>query len=478
MTILKRFPLYVITFLAFFTAGLSWASESDAGLKGAVCVIRSGDKVVMVNEILTKKLSLPAGAINKGEDPKLTAVRETWEETGLVVSIYGELARTEETVIYDCVSDSEIVAYQFNNRLDGNELPIWFAPHYGIEIASAMLISPSIVPNELYRFPEQLEWLVSALPNATDQSVMYVGQLVEAAPVYNQIELGWMVSLQNTLQTFPESVRLIIEQVIFTGDWFAQAWLLLLVLPLLYWRFGKEFAYKAFFAVTVTTLLALVAQQGFANPRPHVYLPAIELKQTYGFSLPSVSMALWLCIGTLVLHGLNRLYLNRLSITLLGIVVWLSFARFYSGAAFLVDSLSGALLGALCAWHLIRLENKPDINLMELLSSKAIWVLLVVVCTVLTVLWPIPTFTYWLAISMTVLALVSTLERDGSKASVNVIIAATGSMVVFNLALDQLLPAVSSSSLWSLVGETLRYPITILLFTSIVRVKAKRVLAR
>ncbi|MFM2589874.1 bifunctional NUDIX hydrolase/phosphatase PAP2 family protein [Vibrio sp. TBV020] len=473
MTFTRNQFTSLIGVILTFMSVIAFASPQVDNVKGAVCVIRSGDKVVMVNEILTKKLSLPAGTVMQGEDPAITAQRETWEETGLVVSIVGELGRTDEAIIYDCVCDSDIVAFQFNNNLDGNELPVWFAPHYGVEIASAMLIDPSVVPLDSYRFPDQLEWLVQELPKATDQSVIYVGNLVEAAPGINQLELDWMVNVQSAVHNLPTNLSFVVEQFIFAGGLFASPLVLLIVLPLMYWKFGKQFAYKAFFAITVTSLLALVAQQGFAHPRPHVYIPAVELAQTYGYSLPSLSMAIWLCIGILVLNALNRLSVNPWSIALLVATAWLSLSKFYSGSAFLIDSVSGALLGALCAWHLIRLDVKPDVDLMQLLSSKAVWLLLVVICTGLTFFWPIPAFTYWLATVITVFALVSTLTNDESRASGRAVAIAGLLCLTSYFAWNELVEMLSDSGLWSLIGETFRYPVLIVLFTTVVRISSK-----
>lgn len=466
--------LFIFLLGLFLITSLPIASANEASnLKGAVCVIRSDDKVVMVNEILTKKLSLPAGTILQGEDPALAAQRETWEETGLVVSIAGELGRTEEAIFYDCVSDSDIVAFQFNNHLDGNELPVWFAPHYGIEVASATLIDPAVVPAHRYRFPEQLQWLIDTLPSATDQPVVYVGNLVEAAPEINQIELDWMVQAQSAIHRLPSETRSIIEYIFYAGGVLATPTLLLVVIPLIYWKFGKQFAYKVFFAVTVTSLLALIAQQGFNHPRPHVYIPAVEVAHSYGYSLPSLSMSIWFCVGIWVLHACKRLSVNRWSVILLCIVIWLSLSRFYNGAAFLIDSVSGAILGALCAWHMIRLDVKPDINLIQTLSSKAVWLTLVVLTAVLTFFWPIPAFTYWLAITITVCALVATLKDDHTRASGMAIAIAALLAIALDLVWDRLVTTLSHSGLQSLIAETLRYPILILLFVMIIRIYTK-----
>ncbi|MGY5539266.1 NUDIX domain-containing protein [Vibrio brasiliensis] len=438
-----------------------------------MCVIRSGEKVVMVNEIITSKLSLPAGTIASGEDPKLAAQREAWEETGLVVSVGNELGRSDNAAFYDCVADSDIVAFQYNNLLDGNELPIWFAPHYGIEISSAMLVDPQLVPKEDYRFPEQLQWLIDALPNATDQSVLYVGNLVEAAPFFNQLELGWMVQLQHSLLKMPEYIYTVLDLMLIAGNYLANPLILLGLFPLLYWRFGKEFCYRAFFAVTVTSLLSLVAQQGFALPRPHVYLPAVELASSYGFGLPSLPIAVWLCVGVLVLDALKKLYLNRWSIMLLIAVSWLAIAKFYSGAAFMIDSISGALLGALCAWHIIRLQSRTEVDAMVLLSSKLVWGMLVFAATLLTIFWPIPVFTYWLAIIVTVFGLVATQRTEQKKANGKDTVIAMFVMVITYLLVSYAATFVSSSGLYSLIVETLRYPLLLIVFAILIRAKAK-----
>lgn len=473
MSLFKNLITTITCLVSLLFSFSALAESGNANLKGAVCVIRSGDKVVMINEIITQKLSLPAGTIGNGEDPRLAAQREAWEETGLVVSVGQELNRTDRAVFYDCIADSDIVAFQYNNVLDGNELPIWFAPHYGVEVSSAMLVDPQLVPSQDYRFPEQLQWLIDQLPNATDQSVVYVGNLVEAATFFNQIELNWMVQLQHSLLKMPSVVNASLDFVLLAGNHLSEPLLLLGLFPLLYWRFGKAFCYRAFFAVTVTSLLSLVAQQGFSLPRPHVYLPAVELASSYGFSLPSLPMAVWLCVGVLVLDSMKKLYLNRWSILFLVLISWLAIAKFYSGAAFIIDSVSGALLGALCAWHMIRLQSRTDVDAMALLSSKLVWGMLVVAVTILTVLWPIPVFTYWLATIVTVFGLVATQRQDQSPTNGKNILQALVAMAVTYVLVSYGAELVSSSGLYSLIVETVRYPLLLIVFSLFIRAKEK-----
>tara|TARA_Y100001960_G_C14769819_1_gene879265 strand:- start:2012 stop:3439 length:1428 start_codon:yes stop_codon:yes gene_type:complete len=463
--LLSRFVFLLLSMISFS----GYAQEPAPDVKGAACIIRADNKLVMVHEIITKKLSLPAGRVEAGEDPAISAQRETWEETGLVVNINGVLGRTKDAIFYDCVSESDIVSFQFNNIHDGFELPIWFAPHYGIEISSAMLVDPRNIPANEYRFPEQMEWVTEITQKATDQSVLYVGNLVEAAPSFNQVELGWMLEFQHIILSLPDSIRDSVRGMIMGGNLLAEPFLLIILLPLVYLRYGKHFTYKIFFAVTVTSLMSLVAQQGFAFPRPHVYLPAVELVQTYGYSFPSTPAAIWLCIGVLILNAENKLSFNQLSVGFSAIILWLGLAKFYTGSAFMLDILSGALLGFLCSWHIIRLDGKPDVNAVELLSSKIVWFMLLAMCVVMGMFWPSPVVAYWFAIIATVIILLFTLKESEGVASSKTVYLLTMVLLAVNVAISLAANIVSTSTMLTLAVEVFRYPVLILLFVLTVR---------
>lgn len=454
-------------------APFSGAAQVNQGnYTGAACIIRADDKLVMVNEVITQKLSLPAGRVEAGEDPAISAQRETWEETGLVVNAVNVLGQTADTLFYDCVSESDIVSFQFNNAHDGSELPIWFAPHYGVEIASAMLVKPINIQPDEYRYPAQFEWVSQLVPQATNQSVNYVSNLIDAAPYFNQVELSWMLELQQFINELPDSIRDSVRGSIMSGNLFSLPFLLIILLPILYLRYGQYFCYKIFFAITVTVLLSMVAQQGFTFPRPHAYLPAVELVDTYGFSFPSKSVAIWVCLGVLLLHAESKLSLNPVSISMLGIVTWLALAKFYTGSAFIVDVLSGALLGFLSAWHIIRLEMKPEVNTEQLLTSKTIWSGLLVLCALAGLFWPSPAFAYWFAVIMTVLVLVCTLGDNRRVVKSSVVYLIIIALLAINILITLAMESVSHSTRLSLLIELARYPLLITLFAvSIKRVE-------
>ncbi|MEI8636718.1 NUDIX hydrolase [Vibrio coralliilyticus] len=266
MTIFKQLDRVFLFFTLTFFSSLLFAEQKQPEIEGAACVIRADDKLVLVNEILTGKSWLPAGNVKRGEKPESAAQRETWEETGLVVSINKVLGQRNNTIYYDCISDSEIVAFHIDDSFDAHQLPIWFAPHYGVEIASAMLISPEMINAQEYRFPEQLKRIAGYFEQATPQPVRYVDNLVESAPTFNQMELAWLNEFRLLLDKLPTHAEAIIEELFKLSLQLNHPIILLVLFPYLYWRFGRDFSYKVFFAVTITSLIVLLAKQGFQLP--------------------------------------------------------------------------------------------------------------------------------------------------------------------------------------------------------------------
>ncbi|USD42440.1 phosphatase PAP2 family protein [Vibrio sp. SCSIO 43135] len=468
---ISRLFVLAVGCISLLFSTLSTANETalPEGIKGSLCIVRADDRLVLVNEILTKQISLPGGTISSGEDPKLTAQRETWEETGLVVTVGDVLGYSETAVMYDCVSDSDVIAYDFNNALDAHELPIWFAPHYGVEVSGAMLLDPSKLKDSDYRYPEQWPVIKEMYSRASNQSVTYVPHLIDAAPQLNQTELNWITGLQQWVSGAPAPIKSTLLGLNLALNQLTQPLMLIFLFPILFWRFGKEFTYKVFFALTVTSILSLVAQQGFALPRPHVYIPALELAPSYGYSFPSLPIAVWFTVGTIVLLALEKLSINRYSMSFLGLMFLVGLTKFYSGSAFILDMIVGALLGALVAWHIIRLESKPDLNVSELLSSKGVWIALSAGMVVLTVIWPIPTFTAWLAVVITASGLVMTFKPNETQPAVRDIVSIVVGLLFIYLLISYIGSFVSYSGIMSLVIESVRYPILMLAFVLLSR---------
>nr|WP_248376989.1 phosphatase PAP2 family protein [Vibrio parahaemolyticus] len=135
-------------------------------------------------------------------------------------------------------------------------------------------------------------------------------------------------------------------------------------------RFDSRFVYRLFFAITATSLMVLVAQQGFSLPRPHVYVPMAELPNSYGFSFPSLPIAVWFCVLTFLFQRTHSFGFNSTTVLMAAITLIVMLCKFFLGSAFILDMLLGALLGILVAWHVLRLETNPEVNVDQLLSSK------------------------------------------------------------------------------------------------------------
>nr|WP_319556127.1 NUDIX domain-containing protein [uncultured Vibrio sp.] len=464
-------PLFFLTLYSVLL-GISPATVATPPteqVKGALCVVRADDKLVLVHEILTNRISLPGGTIIPGESPRAAAQRETWEETGLVVTVGKELGRTDTAVFFDCVSDSEVISFSMLNSMGGNELPIWFAPHYGVEIASAMLLEPEQLSASTYRYPMQWQTVVRYFDDATYQPVHYIHHLIELAPSFRQVELDWMMGLQSwvsslsesSFQTAYQAADLILE--------LTSPAILLFLFPFLMMRFGSRFVFRLFFAISATSVMILVAQQGFSLPRPHVYMPVVELTHSFGFSFPSLPIAVWCCVFTFLFQKTGNFGVNVTTSLIIGITLLVVVAKYFLGTAFILDMLFGALLGILVAWHILRLEINPEINVDQLLTSKGVWLAMTAFTAVISVFWPLPIFGNWLAILLAASAIVLTFDNSQVQISTRQTVFVTLVLVLAQQLYQYSVTIVSYSGFWSLVCTTLQYPMLMMLFTVLVR---------
>ncbi|MFS1869019.1 bifunctional NUDIX hydrolase/phosphatase PAP2 family protein [Vibrio lentus] len=465
---------YLLVFiLSLLSATSAWANNIlPDHIAGALCVVRADNQIVLVDELITGHLSLPGGTVVSGEPPAIAAQRETWEEAGLSVTVGDVLGYTDSAVVYDCISDSEVISYQARNELGGFELPIWFAPHYGVEVSRAMLLPPTELEANQYRYPEQWSEINEFFLSAKNQPVTYVTELVGAAPKVHQAELNGIVSLQNTFDNLPN----VFANTVLLTDLLAKPWIFIVILPLVAWHFGRNFALKFGFTLISVTLLTLIAHQGFGFPRPHAYLPTLKLVTSSGYSFPSLLAALWVSLTLLVCWKLKRLTDQKSLLIVTVGLLWIMLFKTYSGSAFFSDVLMGGVLGALTTWHIVRLDSKPDIDISVLLSSKSVWWGLCLLSIVLTVIWPLPTFTFWVAILMTIACLVTLTDSKPltGQFSFNIVIGVIVMLLAGNLLISWAGSFVSFSGLASFVIETLRFPLLILLGVVAFRLPWKR----
>lgn len=438
--------------------------EKAAPFDGALCVIRADNKIVLIHEILTKQFSIPGGTIKPGELPQTAAKRETWEETGIVVTVGKELGHTDRAVFYDCVSSSEILAYQYQNSYGGYELPVWFAPDYGNEVASATLINPSYIRAEKYRYPEDWPMTVAMFGEATNQNVRIVADFIHMAPSFHQSELKWIQNFQLWVSSLPEAWNKWIHELLLTGNTLATPMLGIILFPLLYWRCGKSVCCKVSFAISVTSLLCLFAQQSFSLPRPHVYFPSIQLVTSYGYGFPSLPIAVWSSIGILLLTEKDRLGGNVFAFVYFLSAVLLTLSKFYLGSAFIADMAVGGFVGLLITWNIIRFDIKRTERARTVMGSRRVWWGLTLVAAIFTYVWQLPIFAEWLTVLIVMSVVATTLKKQREYLSLFHSIVFIAALAAVNQGMSYLSKQVSFSGIWSVAAEALRYPAIIIVF--------------
>ncbi len=133
-----------------------------------------------------------------------------------------------------------MISYQARNEIGGFELPIWFAPRMASVSRRCLLPSTALPPaSGEYRYPGgAVVWDVSCF-YWRQTSLWLVTELVGAAPKVHQ-GLGWIVSLQNMFDNLPS----IFSNTVLLTDLLAKPWAFIVILPLIAWHFGRNFALK------------------------------------------------------------------------------------------------------------------------------------------------------------------------------------------------------------------------------------------
>lgn len=370
------FPLLSTLFSSFVSAESTEADKLDPSIKGSLCYIQANDQVVLVDELLTKRLSLPGGSIEVGESPQQAAKRETWEETGIIVTVLEELTRTETAVIYHCVPDSGIVAFSAQTKEGYHVLPAWYAPTYGLEINQVYLADPHFVAAKEYRYPKQ--WKAQVLDkNVENSPVHYIKNAANAAPIYHQFELPAIQMLQSWVASLPTLSNHLFVNVMRGLNAISSFYTLLLLFPILYYFFGHEFIIRISFLVLMTFIVVILIQLGFKYPRPYAYDPSLQLAALPGFGVPSLRATATVVWVSYVYHHLIQTYekfeMHKYFPLLVLIILAQGVASVVLGLHFSSDVLFGYVLGMFIVWNFIRIESHGNSRTLTIISHQAFW---------------------------------------------------------------------------------------------------------
>ena len=123
------------------------AETRDARRGNAGCLITHAGKLLVIDHRKSGRLGLPGGTALPGEGGQCTAHRETWEETGLAVTVGRFRARlSTDFLVYDCEPATPV---------NSSEVPALPSRSLG-EVVGLQWVDVARVQPENWRFPEQL----------------------------------------------------------------------------------------------------------------------------------------------------------------------------------------------------------------------------------------------------------------------------------------------------------------------------------
>jgi 8-oxo-dGTP pyrophosphatase MutT (NUDIX family) len=110
----------------------------------AGCLVKSGEKMLVVRHRYGGKIGFPGGFAHPGETAQCVAHRETWEESGVSVVVHGLLKRLNTGLaLYRCEPVD-------GTRVAGDKLPV--PPGGRNEITEVMWLDPHTTDASQWRF--------------------------------------------------------------------------------------------------------------------------------------------------------------------------------------------------------------------------------------------------------------------------------------------------------------------------------------
>ncbi|MDA9556448.1 NUDIX domain-containing protein [Vibrio sp.] len=464
--------LSVILSLYVFSSYAENVSQKE--LKGALCLINTEQGVVHIRDQLTGKFSIPGGTIIDQEDPKQAAIRETWEETGLVVTPTSVVGYLGKAVVYECLADSTIVAFDKAGTF-GYKLPIWFAPHYAVEASSVQLIDlnkqMSNFALEHYRFPDQVNQVNALAERLVQQEVTFVQHLIDAAPQFQRGEMYYTYPLFKdlSLQSYLiDKLMMSINMMALVGFIFA-----------MYVFRGFDLASVALTGTVLTIGLSLVAQQGIKLPIPLEYTPFITENASLG--LPSIVFALF---GFVIVFVRKMAIIRELDNTHFKLCFiafgWgiFSLNALYGLVSFkllLSDIVIACSLGALVGWHFSKLTKQDDLPFISIIQSMSFWLVLTIGFAVMVVYWGTLSLSILFALSLSILGCLQLKQGLPQQLSSSSALLIIGFMLALQLGYHFILgPFLMDSTLQVYVIEVLFLPVFLLFSLSYLLWLSKR----
>lgn len=407
------FSLFVGLFssFAFAQTNIQTQAETQPGAnvrpKGATCVIRDDrGQVILVQDNLTRTLSLPGGYIDSGETFQAAANRETLEETGIKVDVGKQLAINQNRVVFACRPSSRVgyIDPAVENGFNALIIPALDSEHFGKEIRQVYLTVLTPVVMAKYRYPSDADALHTWI-NASEPTNFYPLQdLTDQAD-------SWHLSQLSLIESFQSRVKLIapVRELLNLTNWLGEGAAAIGLLIFCFLIFPLRYGLTIAFALLATAYSVNLLKIGFAIPRPFYFLPSLQQAQASGFSFPSghttqAAAMIGVLIGWLLRKGKQRVCISVLTAVVcwFGLSLFAGAARVWLGVHYLTDVVVGIGLGGIIAFVSLAVCHYRYANDKPLIESKRLWLLLLVICLygTLQLIQPLYVFSWFAALGI------------------------------------------------------------------------------
>ncbi|MGF1693130.1 bifunctional NUDIX hydrolase/phosphatase PAP2 family protein [Photobacterium kagoshimensis] len=351
--------------------------QVERSVVGAVCVIRAGDKLVMLSEVITKKISLPGGYIEPNTTPEESAIREALEETGINVEVSHLIEQRARAVIYACVAKQPILVSTTTDSLGYPIVESWFAEHFGKEVRRVYLIGPDEIKPADYRFPKDQPLLAQWLAQTPESKVDYYSDLSGHVNLLHQYELQLISQFQHWVKIWPQMQQSIFDAVITVLNLPGEVEFIVFIFVITAALFGAKGVLRLSIILLSVTYIASIFKLGIGSPRPFYIMPALKQANAYGFGFPSGHTLM-----ATVLWGLTWYYFSRqrglmTMYLLLPIAYCLALgqavARVWYGVHFITDTIASLILGTGMVAIYIAWLNAENYSLDDCIVSKWFW---------------------------------------------------------------------------------------------------------
>ncbi|MCW8329682.1 phosphatase PAP2 family protein [Photobacterium sp. SDRW27] len=394
-------------------ATVDGATDLPDGIIGAVCIIRHENKMIMMSEVITKKISLPGGYIDQGDTPQQAAAREALEETGIVVTVGDLLQYRGRAAIYRCVAESPILVSSFKDHTGHQIVASWFSQHFATEIQRVYLIDPSEVDPKDYRYPDDAPLLGDWLERTPSSELEIYSDLSEQVNTLHRLELTLIRQFQQSIKAMPEIYQTVFERVMYLANLPGESLFIGLLVVVVAGLYGPLALLQLVVLLLLAIFTASLFKLGIASPRPSYIIPELQQINAYGFGFPSthtlMATILWgMCWYMLSLRVSRTVKWLSLPLFFL-LVIGQAVARVWFGVHFISDTIVSILLGLAMVSALIVWRTAARSSLQACIASKWFWLSVAIAIGVTASLTLAPVHVYIFAIVLGILFAVEAL---------------------------------------------------------------------